>query len=177
MRSPHDCCGGSSKRRSVMRHAMESRAKGKRDPARQTRIGGKRTALTDLPRVHTRGVLTGVWHGDQRPPPCPTVSLTEDLMSQFGTAQQRDPEVQRLVDKVAAIDGKRLQDEGDLHFPYFAIRNSILYWVCKRREGEFKLLVVPRSYQDTMLHLPYFHFLGGHLGWEKTAERVLTWFY
>jgi hypothetical protein len=38
-------------------------------------------------------------------------------------------------------------------------------------------LVVPRSYQDTMLHLPYFHLLDGHLGWEKTAERVFTWFY
>ena len=72
--------------------------------------------------------------------------------------------------KVAVIDGVRLQDEGELKFPFFSIKNGLLYWTRKRRGVEYELLLMPRSYRDTVMHLAHSHVLGGHLGRDKTEE-------
>ncbi len=38
-------------------------------------------------------------------------------------------------------------------------------------------LLVPKAYTSKVLYLAHTHLLGGHLGSEKTYERILTWFY
>ncbi len=84
---------------------------------------------------------------------------------------QKDPSLLHVRSSVTEIEGKPVPGEGELTYPRFLIRNKLLYYA-KETEGQRRdLLVVPKQYVATVLHLAHSHVLGAHLGIEKTRQR------
>ena len=70
------------------------------------------------------------------------------------------------------VDGQRLNGVSNLSYPYFAIKKKLLYQLVWVNGEQRDLLLVPRPFVDTVLHLAHTHLMGAHLGVEKTLERV-----
>ncbi|XP_034064089.1 uncharacterized protein LOC117541099 [Gymnodraco acuticeps] len=100
------------------------------------------------------------------------VALLPSLKGQFGTAQMEDPNLLHARSNVTEIEGKPVPGVGELTCPHFLIKNNLLYYA-KEVEGQRRdLLVVPKQYVSTVLHLAHSHVLGAHLGVEKTRQRI-----
>jgi len=99
------------------------------------------------------------------------------LKGQFGTAQLEDRNLLPARSNVLDIEGKRAPGLGKLTYPCFTIENNLLYYT-KETEGQRRdLLVVPKPFVSTVLHLTHSHVLGAHLGVEKTRQRIASWFH
>ncbi|KAK9542078.1 hypothetical protein VZT92_002073 [Zoarces viviparus] len=80
-------------------------------------------------------------------------SLLPSLKGQFGTAQMEDPNLLPARSNVMEIEGKLAPGVGKLTYPCFTIKNKLLYYT-KKTEGQRRdLLVVPKQYVSTVLHL------------------------
>ena len=75
------------------------------------------------------------------------------------------------------IDGELVNPDERVALSYFIIERDLLYRVPQRIEDTIEQLVVPKPYRKMVLELAYGHILGGHLGAEKTQERITQRFY
>uniref|UniRef100_A0A8C5QSI0 Gypsy retrotransposon integrase-like protein 1 n=3 Tax=Leptobrachium leishanense TaxID=445787 RepID=A0A8C5QSI0_9ANUR len=75
------------------------------------------------------------------------------------------------------MDGIMTQAGKILPYPHFEVASKLLYRVEKRGTDFIKQLLVPQNFRNTVLSLAHNHVLGGHLGVDKTKERVLRRFY
>jgi len=99
------------------------------------------------------------------------------LTGQFGTAQLKDPSLLAARSNVLEIKGKLAPSLGKLTYPCFTFKNNMLYYT-KKTEGQTRdMLVVPKPYVSTVLHLAHSHVLGAHLGVEKTRQRIVSRFH
>lgn len=69
------------------------------------------------------------------------------------------------------------KEQGHVTYPYFAVKNGLLYWVNKSGEEIQEQPLVPKSHRSTVLHLSHTHQLGAHLGVIKTKERIFQRFF
>uniref|UniRef100_A0A8C5QMW5 Gypsy retrotransposon integrase-like protein 1 n=1 Tax=Leptobrachium leishanense TaxID=445787 RepID=A0A8C5QMW5_9ANUR len=95
----------------------------------------------------------------------------------FRAAQWEDATLKAARENVQVMEGKVVDPDKPLGFPYFKVENNLLYRVDKKGEEEVEQLLVPQSHRNTVLELAHSHVLGGHLGTDKTRERVLARFY
>ena len=95
----------------------------------------------------------------------------------FITEQLRDPTLLRARENVVKIDGELVNPDERIALPYFIIERDLLYRVSQRIEDTVEQLVVPKPYRKMVLELAHGHILGGHLGAEKTRERITQRFY
>uniref|UniRef100_A0A803JIM9 Gypsy retrotransposon integrase-like protein 1 n=1 Tax=Xenopus tropicalis TaxID=8364 RepID=A0A803JIM9_XENTR len=95
----------------------------------------------------------------------------------YKSAQWEDPTLLEPRRNVQVTNGVRNNPDGSLSYPYFEVSNDLLYRVEKRGDDIHKQLLVPQAFRNTVLRLAHSHVLGGHLGVEKTKERVLRRFY
>ncbi|KAL1248849.1 hypothetical protein QQF64_022167 [Cirrhinus molitorella] len=72
---------------------------------------------------------------------------------------------------VRVIDGRELHPAPH-PVPHFIVQNGLLYCVTQRRGEEKTLLVVPKSKTETVMELAHSHPMAGHLGAQKTAQRI-----
>uniref|UniRef100_A0A8C4XBU5 Gypsy retrotransposon integrase-like protein 1 n=1 Tax=Erpetoichthys calabaricus TaxID=27687 RepID=A0A8C4XBU5_ERPCA len=61
--------------------------------------------------------------------------------------------------------------------PHFVLENDLLYRVSEHEGGVRKLLLIPQAFRRQVCELAHAHLLGGHLGNEKTLERIKLRFY
>uniref|UniRef100_A0A674CNJ5 Gypsy retrotransposon integrase-like protein 1 n=1 Tax=Salmo trutta TaxID=8032 RepID=A0A674CNJ5_SALTR len=62
-------------------------------------------------------------------------------------------------------------------FPHFIMKNGLVYRVSKIGVDVVEQLLVPTRYRKTVLDLAHGHILGGHLGIDKTRDRIVRRFY
>lgn len=98
------------------------------------------------------------------------------LRGQYGTAQLNDQTLTNALRNVRVVKEVH-KDQGHLTFPYFAVKNGLLYWVKKSGEDVQEQLLVHKSHRSTVLHLKHTHLLGAHLGVDKIKERILQHFF
>ena len=107
---------------------------------------------------------------------CPQTS-TEELQE----AQCRDDKLQPLIQylkngtlhKDAQTAEKFVQQEGQ----YFLSDNDILYKQSYAGKETVIQLVVPKTLQVELLHWCHDHFMSGHLGLNKTYERLRSTYF
>lgn len=95
----------------------------------------------------------------------------------FATAQLNDPTLARARENVKIIDGVLIYPDVTLAYPHIAMQNNLLYQVDKQGEDIVEQLIVPKPFRKMVLDLAHGHLLGGHLGMEKTKERILMRFF
>uniref|UniRef100_A0A8C5LME7 Gypsy retrotransposon integrase-like protein 1 n=1 Tax=Leptobrachium leishanense TaxID=445787 RepID=A0A8C5LME7_9ANUR len=94
----------------------------------------------------------------------------------FGNDQASDPLLQTARSRVIEVNGVPV--EGAIKsYPYFILKSDLLYRVIMEGGQEIEQLVVPSSQTRKVLDFAHSHVLGGHLGVEKTQERVLRRFF
>ena len=110
-------------------------------------------------------------------PPGPELADLNVSGENFGTAQHRDPTLSRAWENVIIIDGEPQKPGAESVFPRFVVHQGMLYRVNQLRGEHIEQLVVPKAYRKLVLELAHQHVLGGHLGWQKTQDRILQRFY
>ncbi|XP_041440518.1 uncharacterized protein LOC121400717 [Xenopus laevis] len=95
----------------------------------------------------------------------------------FGTEQLKDSTLAKARENVKMVDGKPTEPEMRLSYPYMAMNGGLLYQMYKKGEEVIEQLVVPQPYRRMVMDLAHGHVMGGHLGVEKTIERVLQRFF
>ena len=103
--------------------------------------------------------------------------LLSQLRGQFGVAQLEDPNLIQARSNVQEIESKLAPGVSKLTYPHFLIKNQLLYYVQMVNGQKRCLLVVPKPYVSTVLHLAHSHVLGAHLGVEKTKDRIMVRFF
>lgn len=119
-------------------------------------------------------VLAGEAEEQEEACDMPELEMSRD---NFGTAQLRDPTLLRARENPKVINGEPQYPNADKEFPYMAINQDLLYRVDKIRGEIVEQLAVPQPYRRMVLDLAHKHAMGGHLGTEKTTQRVLQRFY
>ncbi len=107
----------------------------------------------------------------------PAETLQGERLGPFATAQLQDPVFTQAWRSVQMIEGQLREGVSRVTYPYFMIKNKLLYRVDQRRGEICEQLLVPKAYTSKVLYLAHTHLLGGHLGSEKTYECILTRFY
>lgn len=92
-------------------------------------------------------------------------------------SQLRDETLKGAFSNVGVVNGAPQEPGADERYPHFAMNGNLLYRVTKVREELVEQLVVPKPYRRMVMDLAHSHVLGGHLGADKTLERVLQRFY
>lgn len=107
----------------------------------------------------------------------PEQEVTPSHATDFGSAQLEEPNFAQAWRTVAVIEGKPQEGVSPPSYPYFMVKNGLLYRICQVHGEEVEQLLVPRAYIPKVLYLAHTHLLGAHLGGEKTYERVMARFY
>uniref|UniRef100_A0A8C5PVW7 Gypsy retrotransposon integrase-like protein 1 n=1 Tax=Leptobrachium leishanense TaxID=445787 RepID=A0A8C5PVW7_9ANUR len=95
----------------------------------------------------------------------------------FHTEQMNDSTLTRARENIKMIDGRPIDPDVRMSFPYMIQKNDLLYQVVKQGEDVVEQLVVPKPYRRMVLDLAHGHIMGGHLGIEKTKERISQRFF
>lgn len=95
----------------------------------------------------------------------------------FCTEQLRDATLMRARENVKMLNGEPVDPNWGVSFPYMAIKNNLLYQVAKGGEDEVEQLLVPKPFRRVVQDLAHGHVMGGHLGIEKTRERIAQRFF
>uniref|UniRef100_A0A8C5Q2Y4 Gypsy retrotransposon integrase-like protein 1 n=1 Tax=Leptobrachium leishanense TaxID=445787 RepID=A0A8C5Q2Y4_9ANUR len=95
----------------------------------------------------------------------------------FRTEQMNDSTLTRARENIKMIDGRPIDPDVRMSFPYMIQKNDLLYQVVKQGEDVVEQLVVPKPYRRMVLDLAHGHIMGGHLGIEKTKERISQRFF
>uniref|UniRef100_A0A8C5WDV1 Gypsy retrotransposon integrase-like protein 1 n=1 Tax=Leptobrachium leishanense TaxID=445787 RepID=A0A8C5WDV1_9ANUR len=95
----------------------------------------------------------------------------------FKGAQWEDPTLGAVRNDIQVVDGNVTQPGRLLLYPHFEMSDNLLYRVEKKGTDIVKQLMVPQNFRNTVLNLAHNHILGGHLGIDKTKERILRRFY
>lgn len=107
----------------------------------------------------------------------PAEILQGERLGRFGTAQLQDPALSQAWGNVQVVEAQLQDRVSRLTYPHFMIKNKLLYRVDQQRGEIVEQCLVPKPYASKVLYLAHTHLLGGHLGAEKTYERILTRFY
>ncbi|XP_058888002.1 uncharacterized protein LOC131738165 isoform X1 [Acipenser ruthenus] len=93
--------------------------------------------------------------------------------------QQNDPSLVHAWGQVRSIEGKDVDGAGALVYPHFSIKGQLLYRVnLAAGTGQpVTQLLVPPSCRTEVMRLAHDIPFAGHLGAEKTRERILARFY
>uniref|UniRef100_A0A8C5MJ42 Gypsy retrotransposon integrase-like protein 1 n=1 Tax=Leptobrachium leishanense TaxID=445787 RepID=A0A8C5MJ42_9ANUR len=95
----------------------------------------------------------------------------------FLSEQVKDPTLARARENIKVIDDKPVDPDMRLAFPHMVQRKDLLYQVVRQGEDVVEQLLVPQPYRKLVLDLAHGHVLGGHLGVEKTKERICRRFF
>uniref|UniRef100_A0A803JMY6 Gypsy retrotransposon integrase-like protein 1 n=1 Tax=Xenopus tropicalis TaxID=8364 RepID=A0A803JMY6_XENTR len=104
----------------------------------------------------------------------PDLEVSQD---NFGTAQMRDPTLCKAREGIKEINGEPQFPGAVTVFPHMVLNQDLLYQVSKIRGEIIEQLVVPQQYRRVVLDMAHRHVVGGHLGVDKTAERVFQRFF
>ncbi|MGH0143847.1 UNVERIFIED_CONTAM: hypothetical protein FKN15_038435 [Acipenser sinensis] len=93
--------------------------------------------------------------------------------------QDNDPTLVHIRGRVWSVEGKDVDGCGPLTFPHFIVSGHLLYRVSQAPgTGQpVTQLLVPKSFRQEVLRLAHDIPFSGHLGREKTLERILARFY
>ncbi|MGH0117755.1 UNVERIFIED_CONTAM: hypothetical protein FKN15_039051 [Acipenser sinensis] len=93
--------------------------------------------------------------------------------------QDNDPTLVHIRGRVRSVEGKEVDGCGPLTFPHFIVSGHLLYRVSQAPgTGQpVTQLLVPKSFRQEVLRLAHDIPFSGHLGREKTLERILARFY
>lgn len=93
--------------------------------------------------------------------------------------EHRDDTLCSVYDQVIDIDGRLVRPEAAQTYPHFQLRNDRLYRVsCNTRTDEIRTqLLVPQSRREMIFQVADLNPMAGHLGCEKTLERIMAQFY
>ncbi|XP_065444074.1 uncharacterized protein LOC135982242 [Chrysemys picta bellii] len=92
----------------------------------------------------------------------------------FGQDQADDANVR---EEVVEVNGVPVEGKTKGTGPYYIIKQDLLYRVVPIQEEVVEQLLVPRKHTRAVLELAHSHLFGGHLGADKTLDRVLRRFY
>nr|XP_024655059.1 uncharacterized protein LOC112430808 [Maylandia zebra] len=108
-------------------------------------------------------------------PPAPEVSP----MGDFPLEQSRDGTLRSAFDQVMAIDGHVVRPEAAQTYPRFVLLNDRLYRVSRDTQTEetHTQLLVPQGRRETLFQAAHYNPMAGHMGYEKTLERITARFY
>ncbi|XP_077148857.1 uncharacterized protein LOC143809698 [Ranitomeya variabilis] len=93
-------------------------------------------------------------------------------LDDFHSEQMKDSTLIPARKNVKMIDGVPVEPDTRLAYPYMVLENDLLYQVEKKGEDTVQQLVVPKPYRRKVLDLAHGHIMGGHLGVQKTTERI-----
>ncbi|XP_061098630.1 uncharacterized protein LOC133128839 [Conger conger] len=105
------------------------------------------------------------------------VSEEAEAPTRFGTAQLHEPKFAQAWRDARDINGVPQGPVSTPSYPYFRVKQDLLYRVCNPQGEEVEQLLVPQPFVPRVLYLGHTHLLGAHLGMEKTYERILARFY
>ena len=107
--------------------------------------------------------------------------LPETSTEELHKAQNRDdkfqPLIQYLKDGTLPKDALTAEKVMRQESQYFLSDNDILYKQSHTGEGTVIQMVVPKPLQTELLHWCYDHFMSGHLGLNKTYERLRSTYF
>ncbi|XP_064177503.1 uncharacterized protein LOC135247687 isoform X1 [Anguilla rostrata] len=139
---------------------------------------GFRQAAGKVAGVHSRRV--GLCDVCAAPPPgeTPQVPVFRP-MEDFPLEQSRDDTLRFAFDRVMSIYGQQVRPDATLTHPYFVIIRDMLYRVCRdtQTNEEITQLLVPKSSREMVFQTAHFNPTAGHLGYEKTLNRIMARFY
>ena len=106
--------------------------------------------------------------------PSETAVLTDVSLEQLRNLQKADPTLEKIW--------KGMKNSFDWISKQFFEKDGLLCrkWVPPQKnsnEMEIEQLVLPEGCNPGVLHLAHTIPLAGHLGKDKTAQRILHWFY
>uniref|UniRef100_A0A8P4KG28 Gypsy retrotransposon integrase-like protein 1 n=1 Tax=Dicentrarchus labrax TaxID=13489 RepID=A0A8P4KG28_DICLA len=112
------------------------------------------------------------------PPEAPQVPMwrsTED----FPLEQSRDSTLRFAFDQVIQIDGQLVRPDAVQTYPHFALVRDRLYRVSRDTQTaeEITQLLVPDSRRETVFQAAHYNPMAGHMGYEKTLNRIMARFY
>ena len=113
--------------------------------------------------------------GAAGPAPPPGIGSMDD----FPLEQSRDATLRSAYEQVVKIDGTLVQPDTVPAHPYFVIIRDRLYRVSRDsvRDEEATQLLVPRSRRESIYQAAHYNPMAGHLGYEKTLQRIMDRFY
>ncbi|XP_058869672.1 uncharacterized protein LOC131720990 [Acipenser ruthenus] len=93
--------------------------------------------------------------------------------------QNNDPTLVHAWEQVRSIEGKDVDGIGTLVYPHFVVEGHLLYRVnpAPGTGQPVKQLMVPPSCRPEVMRLAHDVPFAGHLGVDKTRDRILTRFY
>ena len=127
-------------------------------------------------RVSDAGQGSGEEAGGSQPEvQAPTFPPVDD----FPLEQSRDATLRSAFDQVIAVDGTRVQPDAVLTYPHFVVVRDRLYRVGRDTQSEEVVtqLLVPRSRREMVFQAAHYNPMAGHLGYEKTLNRIMARFY
>ncbi|KAL7886261.1 hypothetical protein AOLI_G00065560 [Acnodon oligacanthus] len=100
-------------------------------------------------------------------------------LGDFPLEQSRDDLLKHPFDQVKTIDGQLVEPGQALSYPYFSLIKDRLYRVTRDTQTlETKTqLLVPKSRREMLFHTANNNPMAGHLGPEKTLNRLMVRFY
>ncbi|XP_059210478.1 uncharacterized protein LOC131989303 [Centropristis striata] len=112
------------------------------------------------------------------PPEAPQVPVFAS-MEDFPLEQSRDDTLRFAFDQVIKIDGHMVRPDAALTYPHFSLRRDRLYRVSRDTQTNDILtqLLVPKSRREMVFQAAHFNPMAGHMGYEKTLNRVMARFY
>ena len=101
--------------------------------------------------------------------------VTED----FPLEQSRDDTLKHAFEQVLAVDGQPVGPVATFSPPYFCVIRDRLYRVT--RDSQTKIdttqLLVPKCRREQVFQAAHYNPMAGHLGKEKTLDRIMARFY
>uniref|UniRef100_A0A452IYV4 Gypsy retrotransposon integrase-like protein 1 n=1 Tax=Gopherus agassizii TaxID=38772 RepID=A0A452IYV4_9SAUR len=101
-------------------------------------------------------------------------ALLKDLVNQM---EQNHPLYANVREEVVEVNGVPVEGKIKGPRPYYVLRHNLLYRIEQIRGEEVEQLLVPRKHIRAVLELAHSHLFGGHLGVDKTLDRILRRFY
>ncbi len=100
-------------------------------------------------------------------------------LDDFPLEQSRDEMLKNAYDRVRSIDGRLLQPEVPLSFPYSSHIKERLYRVTQDAQSKeiSTQLLIPKSRREMLFQAAHCTPMAGHLGEAKTRERLLARFF
>ncbi|KAK9525277.1 hypothetical protein VZT92_016004 [Zoarces viviparus] len=118
--------------------------------------------------------------GEPAEPPVET-PLGPELhsMEDFPLEQSRDDTLRSAFDQVIRIDGQLVRPDAAQSYPHFSLIRDRLYRVSRDTQSgqENTQLLVPKSRREIIFQAAHYNPMAGHMGYEKTLDRIMTRFY
>ncbi|XP_051982168.1 zinc finger protein 638-like isoform X1 [Xyrauchen texanus] len=97
----------------------------------------------------------------------------------FPLEQKQDETLRDTFSQVKVIDGQCLQPGLSLSYPYFSIIKDLLYRVTQdsQTKEDTTQLLTPQSRREMLFQTAHCNPMAGHLGQEKTLNRLMVRFY